>query len=69
MRLPREKSGVVPPVSKQEDCLRQLVALKATPQQMLWGMLIFNCPAIIRSIGFAIGTVLAASFGVWKWYL
>lgn len=67
MNDPTGKPLITLPISKLENCLKELKASGATPKQMLIGMLIATCPAIVRSIGFGTASVLAAYYGVFKW--
>jgi hypothetical protein len=43
------------PISKQEDCLRELKNAGATPREMIaYGLLIFAMPSMVRSLAWLV---------------
>jgi hypothetical protein len=64
MSAPLKKSPLALPVSKQEDCLRELKSAGATPVHMiLYSVLNFAMPSMFRNLMWAAVTVGLAYLG------
>ncbi len=65
MGAPEKKSKLTLPLSKQEDCLRELKNAGATPIHMIvYGLLNFAIPSMFRALMWAAVGVGTAYFGV-----
>ena len=65
MSAPEKKSQLALPVSKQEDCLRELKNAGATPIHMIvYSWLNFAMPSMFRNLMWAAVILGTAYFGV-----
>lgn len=65
MSAPEKKSILALPMSKQEDCLRELKNAGASPVHMiLYGLLNFAMPSMFRALMWGAVVLGSAYFGV-----
>lgn len=64
MSAPLKKSMPALPITRQEDCLRELKSAGATPVHMiLYSVLNFAMPSMFRSLMWALVFIIPAYFG------